>query len=256
MNVPIRLGVKKPMSEIIDSDTASFSPIVQTLLVKAIYIIRTLYRFLEVRPRVLGTFVSVITFLILLRYLGFDIWASILVSLLWMLGLLLGGRYDLVLWLIRAARPLRVNTTKRWGGAFWGGLLSVVFGSWSILGPDVVLRVAEAVAVPFCLCYGISKLGCYSFCCCGWSPLRSIGICQVPLQLLEATVSLISSVLIFGLIVYKVTPYGVFLAFILQHAALRVFSRWARGSAQSTLGAALMYDSGFIITAGILVLFF
>lgn len=207
-------------------------------------------------PRFFAGFLSCLLFLIILIHEGYGLFFSFAINLSWFLGLLLGGKYRLLFKLLLSLPTSLLDKGMYWGFAFWGGLLSVSLLTYLVYGISEIKHVLAAISAPFSLCYGICKLGCHQFKCCGWnSPINFFGyLVKVPLQLIEVYFSFF--IFILTLIIFVVNPFALlpFCLFILSHGLIRCFSVLARGKVKSFIPIIGRLDSGLILVLGLCLL--
>jgi len=92
-----------------------------------------------------------------------SIWpVALLEALTFAIGLLLGARIRVLLWLVSDQGGMPPS------GGEWGSALCAVaiwFAAWTLADPrDRVIEVATAMAVA----HGLAKIGCARLGCCGW----------------------------------------------------------------------------------------
>lgn len=205
------------------------------------------------KPRFVSGIISLTWFLILLFSLNKEPPLIFMVSTFWFLGLLIGGKYRLLLWLLSQPRSSTPDISKEWGGAFWVSLSSVCFVAYLSTDLNGFIAVLDALAAPFSLCYGLSKIGCFQFNCCGWtSNLKLLQILKtIPLQLIETVLSCLLSIITFIFFLIDSLSLVSFVVFTVGHGLIRCFSIISRNKETNLLKIMFRFDSGLILLLGV-----
>lgn len=149
-----------------------------------------------------------------------------LIAIAWLLGLATGGNIDSLLNTLPYRRRRNYVALLAWTPAFLAALASVCGVTAAVTGIERIPDVLGALAVPFALCYGICKVGCWRFGCCGYVVIAgdAVSIRRFPLQTVEAAMSFATAGLVGLLHVAGVRPALVFLAFLVIHTPQRIWA--------------------------------
>ncbi len=203
-------------------------------------------------PRLFAGIFSGSYFIVLLIYLNQGITLAFLFSISWFLGLLFGGKYLLLNWLFRNSKSSIPNINMYWGGAFWAGLITVFLIGLIFTDFKISITILNALTSPFSFCYGLCKLGCFKFNCCGWK--ENTKCTQTfPLQVIEFILSLLLSFLI--IFIFFINPSSLLslASFGIGHGLIRCFSVSSRNKSKKLIELILRFDSGIIFLSGLFV---
>ena len=182
---------------------------------------------------------------------GLSGWTTFAVAAAWLIGSVVGG-YSLIIASLLAPRHSDARRRKKtWAGVLAGGWCTALVVAAVLEGSAGFVHVAELLVLPTCALYFFCKLGCLKFCCCGWSGRFSRLGDFLPLQLLEALISLLLALVALVFVGSGAPPRQSIALFVTIHGLQRILSRSGRGLPATRI--LLKVDSGCLVTIGVLL---
>lgn len=197
-------------------------------------------------PRQFGGLITACGQLFLLLFFGANWVHALLITGGWSFGVLLAVNIRL-----RAVKrePLASPGLTR---SSWSRVLIVSYGIAyltyiSLETPLFLEQLLYALAAPTAIFYAFCKFGCLHYACCGWRHDWRYFQKIVPLQLIEAVLSLTIAVLGVSIMVL-ISPTIALYFFMLSHGLLRILSRISR---KQSIVKICNLDSGVLFLSGL-----
>jgi len=210
-----------------------------------------LYEEVQKRPRHVGALVACGLLIWLALASGHAPFTTALIAMAWLVGTVIGGYFRTIAKYLLPKYTKNLPGTKYWAFVLIGSWVSSIFMAMILDGPGGVLAMAELLVLPTCVLYFFSKIGCHKFGCCGWPEKYNQLEKVLPLQTLEASLSLVLGLILAVLIIGKTTPLLIAIIFVTFHGILRIMSRICRR--QPILKIIFMPDAGIIAGTGFLL---
>lgn len=181
-------------------------------------------------PRRFSVLVGVAIFTLLLAMSGFG-WIDVfLLPFIWVLGILVIGRWSLIIWLFFGKVDSPPVWIDKWPRLFWGGMFFIIFYSILFSAKNEIVTLLSLFFPACMMLYAINKLGCWKYKCCNWiNPRQNKSKNFVlDLPLLEAVIAFIIFTILILLLLNKANPYTTVCFSFIIFSFLRGFSMYAR----------------------------
>lgn len=197
------------------------------------------------KKRYIGAFLAGALLLGQLSFQTGSFLVSVSLTVFWLIGGLLGGNLVIII--------RRGSGARSWCGVLFGGATSVFLSALLMTGPDDLMGITAAMALPTAILYGFGKIGCRAYGCCGWSESPSGGQHRIPLQTLEAVGSFLLAAILIVIQVTGTAAVTLLAVFLAGHGTQRVLSQLGRSV---PLGRAFTsIDSGCLVLCGVYYVF-